>query len=467
MCEPEKTTPLVDEPPEPLRNRGTRAVQRMVELAPATGGLALWIRHQDLADPSGTRLIASDGATIYYGDGFEALSLPEQIGLVAHEVLHVALRHSQRFADLQRRIGDVDLELYNVCADAIVNSTLSHLSWLQLPTTAVQLEQLLTQALHIHTNADACLAEWDLERLYRAIDDRRAPSAPQLSRSARKRRAQGDSAEGRSPREAKDDGSHQLREQQSTSPRSDGPRASRARQLANQIARDLLPSDTRGEPLKEAELARDWGERLLRAHASDGAYSMLRALIADLPRTRTPWEQVLRSRLTRGLSRRGELSWSRPSRSYLANRGRLGADKRMPWEPGRTASKAVPRLAVIVDVSGSIEDPLLARFAREIDAITRRLETAITIVIGDHRVSHVDTCAPGRSKLERVEFRGGGGTDFAPLFEEADRHRPDIGVVLTDLQGPARFRPTWAVLWAVPATCDPVTPPFGTKLLLD
>lgn len=467
MYEPEKPKPRATEAPEPLRHRGSRAVQRMVELAPATGGLALWIRHQDLAEPSNILLIASDGATIFYGHGFEALALPEQIGLVAHEVLHVALRHSQRFADLQRRVGDVDLDLYNLCADAIVNSTLSHLSWLQLPTTAVQLEQLLTQALHIHTSADACLAEWDLERLYRAIDDRRAPSAPQLSRSTRKRHAQGDSAEGRSPREANDQRSRQLREQQSTSPRSDGPRSSRARQLARLSARDLLPSDSRGEPQKEAELARDWGERLLRAHASDGAYSMLRAIIADLPRTRTPWEHILRSRLTRGLSRRGELSWSRPSRSYLANRGRLGADKRMPWEPGRTASKAVPRLAVIVDVSGSIEEPLLARFGREIDAITRRLETAITIVIGDHRVSHVDTCAPGRSNLERIEFRGGGGTDFTPLLEEADRHRPDIGVVLTDLQGPTRFRPAWVVLWAVPASCDPVAPPFGTMLVLD
>ena len=30
------------------------------------------------------------------------------------------------------------------------------------------------------------------------------------------------------------------------------------------------------------------------------------------------------------------------------------------------------------------------------------------------------------------------------------RHRPDIVVVLTDLDGPARFRPRWPVIWAVP-----------------
>ena len=32
----------------------------------------------------------------------------------------------------------------------------------------------------------------------------------------------------------------------------------------------------------------------------------------------------------------------------------------------------------------------------------------------------------------------GGGTDFTPLLEEAARHRPDLTVVLTDLEGPAR-----------------------------
>ena len=31
-----------------MTHRGTRAVQRMVEYAPSTGGLALWVRHQDL-----------------------------------------------------------------------------------------------------------------------------------------------------------------------------------------------------------------------------------------------------------------------------------------------------------------------------------------------------------------------------------------------------------------------------------
>jgi predicted metal-dependent peptidase len=193
---------------------------------------------------------------------------------------------------------------------------------------------------------------------------------------------------------------------------------------------------------------------------------MLRALIADLPKIRTPWEQILRTQLARGLSMQPNLSWSRPARSYIANQGRLGPGRRLPWEPGISSERSVPRLVVIVDVSGSIEDNLMERFAGEIEAITRRLEASLTLVIGDRRVQRVARFEPGRSELRDIEFNGGGGTDFTPLLEEADKHRPDIGVVLTDLDGPANFRPHWPVIWAVPESYATPEQPFGRKLIL-
>ena len=196
------------------------------------------------------------------------------------------------------------------------------------------------------------------------------------------------------------------------------------------------------------------------------AHSLLRALLADQPRSRTPWEQELRTRLARSLAPKRDLSWSRPSRSYLANQGRSGAGRRMPFEPGFSPSQRVPRLVLIVDVSGSIDDGLLQRFTREVEAITRRLETGLVLVVGDDRVRRVQRFEPGRADLAGIEFPGGGGTDFTPLLEEAARHDPDIAVVLTDLDGPARVRPLFPVLWAVPECCASAEPPFGRKLNL-
>ena len=74
---------------------------------------------------------------------------------------------------------------------------------------------------------------------------------------------------------------------------------------------------------------------------------------------------------------------------------------------------------------------------------------------------------PGQSDLRRVIFEGGGGTDFTPLLQEANQHRPDIGVVLTDLQGLALYRPRWPVVWAVPQAHAGAVAPYGRKLVLD
>ncbi len=446
-------------------HRGTRAIQRMVEFAPSTGGLALWVRHQDLPPTAHAPLVATDGHTLFYGAGFDALPTPEQAGLIAHEVLHIALRHPARMLALQAQLGDVDLQLFTICADAIVNSALAHLRWLQLPADSITLDRLLAETLSLHEAVEKSLLEWDVERLYRAIDDRRvrAPVPAQAGREPKARSGGGTS--GASPQGA--GGSAQRPDSMRGSGREDGARAARARALGARAAVDLMPDTNASEaPEVAAEQAREWSERLLRAHAGDGAHSMLRTLLADLPRTRTPWEQILRTQLARGLARSPDLSWSRPTRSYLANQGRAGPHQRMPWEPGITPSRSVPRLVVIVDVSGSIEDTLLERFAREIEAITRRLEAGLVLVIGDDAVQRVVHCEPGGAGLREIEFKGRGGTDFTPLLQEADRHAPDIGVVLTDLQGPAQFRPRWPVLWAVPEAFAQAIQPFGRKLIL-
>lgn len=445
------------EPAAPLASyvhRGTRAIQRMVEFAPATGGLALWIHHQDDDRIDGDVVAATDGTTIRYGPSFEKLSLPHQTGVVAHEVLHVALRHVPRFHELQRQLGDVDLELFNICADAIVISALSHLDWLEVDYRSLTLEDLLRKVLGAELNTGRALLEWDVERLYRTVDDRRAKSGP-FARDEASPNGRRQSGAANRPQRGKTSSAH-----------ADEARARQVRLLGSQLRRDLVPSETTAPPEAEAEAAREWRERVLRGHAGDGEYSMLRALLADLPKVHTPWEQLLRTQLARGLSQRRARSWSRPSRSYIANQGRMSSGRRMPWEPGWSYGQSVARLAVMVDVSGSIDEVLLERFSREIAAITRRHEARAVIVIGDDRVRSVLHYGPGLTDLSQVRFKGGGDTDFSPLLEEANRWRPDIGVFLTDLKGPAEYRPSFPVIWTVPSSQAERDHPFGRKLVL-
>jgi predicted metal-dependent peptidase len=360
---------------------------------------------------------------------------------------------------LQSLHGDVDLELFTICADAIVNSTLAHLAWLRLPEGAVQLDRLLSRALKIEQVVEKSLLEWDVERLYRAIDDRAAGATG---------RAAGATGAPRRDRDKRRGGSGSAESSaRSSGSREDGARAAAVRALGADRAPHLIPeAGLQQAPEAEADEVRAWSERILRAHAGDGEHSMLRTLIADVARIRTPWEQVLRTQLARSLSPQLEISWSRPARSYIANQGWAGPNRRMPWTPSVRASKKVLRLIVIVDVSGSIDAKLLQRFAHEIETITRRLEAGLVLIIGDDRVRRVERFEPGRADLSQIEFHGGGGTDFTPLLDEAGRHDPDAAVILTDLEGPARSRPRWPVIWAVPEAHAHRVPPFGRLLNL-
>ncbi len=435
-------------------HRGTAALQMMLEHAPATGGLALWMHHRDVAAGEIPGVIANDGATICYAPGFEKLDRARQVGWVAHQVLHVAFRHVQRRDDLRGLLGEIDETLFNTCADAIVNSALSHLTWLALPPRAARLETLLANALDIHEPVEKALLAWDVERLYRAVDDRRE-AAKRSSRRGQRREGEGSGTDRDDPDQKRT----------AVPRRQDGPKSARVRAMAG--ARDLLPQG-RDEPAEAAaESTREWSERVRRGHADDGEFSMLRTLVRDLPRSRVPWERLLRVQLARALVHEPELSWSRPARSWLANRGRSPSGRRLPWEPGTVSSRSAARLCVVLDVSGSIDDRLLVRLTRELRAMTRRAEAEGVLVIGDDQVREVKHVRPGAWQLDGLDFEGGGGTDFEPLLAEAARHRPDLTVVLTDLEGHAGARPPYPVLWAVPVEHAVEPPPFGRLVVLD
>lgn len=472
-------------------HRGTRAVRRLIELAPATGALALWMRHRDVdrLPVADTREIdgpvANDGETLYYAPSFETLPPSRQLGLVVHQLMHVVLQHAVRREALARVHGPIDATLFNVAADAIVNSAVAHLDWLELSPHAVRLDLLLQRVLGIREPLDVSLGRWDVESLYRAIDDREARGGARRESGRAESSASGDAGRADSTARAgaarPDDSAQRPAPHVSArrdpapphdkTPRptgaaefTDGSRAHGARCLLEPSQRDLLPGATEMETA--ATRQREWSERLLRAHSSDGEFSLLRVLLADRRAAATPWQQLLRTRLARALAPLPALSWSRPSRSWLASRGRGPGGLRMPWQPGIVASRSVPKLVVIVDVSGSVEDGLLQRFATEIERLMRLFRNETRLIAGDERVRLDLPLEPGARPLRSLRFDGGGGTDLTPMLQAADRYRPDIGVFLTDLDGPIGFKPRWPVVWALPATSGGMTPPFGTRVIL-
>jgi predicted metal-dependent peptidase len=145
---------------------------------------------------------------------------------------------------------------------------------------------------------------------------------------------------------------------------------------------------------------------------------------------------------------RADYSWRQPSSRYLARGLYLPALR----------SESMGRLAVAVDVSGSVDAVLLAQFSAELQAILDSMQPeALDVIYCDARVQKREEYLPG----DTVELSacGGGGTDFRPVFVALQEEPPVALVYLTDLDGsfPAAA-PDYPVLWA--ATSGAAAP-FG------
>jgi predicted metal-dependent peptidase len=398
-------------------SRAARALAHLGEVDPALAVLALWCRHRD-----GDGATRTDGETISYGPGFDTLALPEQVGLVAHHVLHVALRHSDRQAGLAERLGaGFDASLYGLAADGIINETLI-LAGHAVPRPAVLLTELLAEAGIPAPSAVAALERWDADRLAMALhaDPKRA---------------------------------EKLRDWGAT------------RGFAIDLG--LGEPDEAGEVQKTA----DWRNQILRAleagRRAGSGIGRLGAILADLAPASVPWEVQLRGLLARALTERPHPSWRRPSGSWLAQMAdaeRHGGPVPV-FQPGRARMDARPRLVVGLDTSSSIDAQAMRLFLAEAEGIARRTGAEVHLMGFDEAVFIEKRLDPaGWQGLRDLALRRGGGTDYADLFDRAGRKAPSLLVVLSDLDASLPPVPGFPVLWAVPRAV--AAPPFGRVLVI-
>jgi len=391
--------------------RHRAALAHLAEVDATLAVLALWCHHRDGDTPTHTA-----GDVISYGPGFDLLPLPEQVGLAAHHVLHVALRHSQRQANLAERLGAAfDPSLYGLAADGIINETLI-LAGHAIPRPAVTLTDLLDQAGMPERSAIAALEAWDTDRLAMALH-----SDPKRAEKLRK--------------------------------------WGRSRGFATDLSRGP-PSNDKGQT--EA----DWRNHVVRAfeagRKAGTGIGRLGPLLADLTPETVPWEIHLRGLLSRALVERPRLSWRRPSGAWVARMAEAEqSGGPLPvFEPGRQRMDHRPRIAIGMDTSSSISAQILQIFTAEAEAIARRTGAEAHLFAFDEQVfSEMRLDPVGWNGLRGMPMRTGGGTDFTDVFAKMQAIQPSIAVMLTDLDANLPNPPKFPILWAVPQ--ETVKPPYG------
>jgi len=123
------------------------------------------------------------------------------------------------------------------------------------------------------------------------------------------------------------------------------------------------------------------------------------------------------------------------------------------------------RLVIAVDSSGSIDENLLNEFLNEVNFLMSLVQNyKIELLICDDKIHSHRTFYSGDS-LE-VELKGGGGTDFRPVFEHVQCEFDDVKLLLyfTDLEGVfPKELPNYEVKWV---TKKEKEVPFGELLVL-
>lgn len=195
-------------------------------------------------------------------------------------------------------------------------------------------------------------------------------------------------------------------------------------------------NDTGGRSAQEVEAIRHECAVSVEEHASRGSVPAGFARWAKA--TREPAKVDWRSQLARLIRAKiaevvGQqiATFTRISRLQSSYDRARGA----PRAPAYAAPR--PKVALVVDTSGSMGSRELENALRECEAVLKVVGAPVEFVVCDAAV-HTDTTV--RSIRDVMNgLKGGGGTDFRPAFDALDarkRNRPNVVVFITDGCGP-------------------------------
>lgn len=184
--------------------------------------------------------------------------------------------------------------------------------------------------------------------------------------------------------------------------------------------------DAEGSPAEQAQQQAEM--KVSVAQAAQAAKMMgklsagMRRLVDEVLQPAVDWRDVLRRFVQKCKS--DSRTWARPNRRFVSQ------GLYLPSVTGETLGE----LLFAVDCSGSIGQREISQFAAEIQFVKDDMQPSkIHVVYFDSRVSHYESYE--RDDALDIKPHGGGGTDFAPVFEYMREHQidPVACVFLTDL----------------------------------
>jgi predicted metal-dependent peptidase len=364
---------------------------------------------------------------------------PDLVFVLAHEMLHLALRTHDR-------MRGADRTMFNYAHDYIINDMLrAELGVRTIPANGLDMagardksaEEILLDMRRDAAHTPSRTRVWDGEAVSAG---QRFPSPGRTPRGQKGREAgAGDPARSNDPGDGGD-------------------------VLADELEREWYPGDA-DQAKREAERIRALAAKALALAEAMGALRGIRGLAPGSSKQtvtalqglyKTPWQLALQ-RWIESVSP-GERTFTRPSRRT--------APRSDVVLPGRRRQGWL--LTVVLDTSASMSDEI----PRALGAIAHYCDAAgvdqVRLVQCDAEVTADDFVAP--EALAEREIAGYGGSDLSPaLHYLADDERTRATIVITDgdIQFPPEAMP-YDVLWVLPAnTWATFAPSYGRVVRME
>ena len=421
-----------------IENKLITARTRLILDKPFLGALVLRLPLQE-ADPSWCKTTGTDAKKFYYNPDFiEALKPEETQFILAHEALHCALSH---FARRQHRIK----HRWDLACDYAINPILVEEGFTPVAGSLIMREYKGMTAEEIYPLIDDNNHSETLDQHLYDKEDQHAEGSQESSENPMDDRKQD------SPPPPKPDGNQQPDTQEST--------GSHGGQEFDEDAGGGSPPPPPLSQQEAEELSVQWQQRMAgaaqQAMQAGKMSGIMKRLVENLLQPQLPWRMMLARYLTSVA--RDDYSYTRPS----SRRG----------EPAIFPSLKSSQINAVIalDVSGSVSDKELQECMSEINAIKGQMRARITLLACDADIIEgFPLCfEPWEEAKLPEEIKGGGGTDFRPIFKWAKQQdqQPDILVYFTDAQGqfPSE-QANYPVIWLVKGK-SPV--PFGQRVQLN
>ncbi len=357
----------------------TRARARMLLTQPFFATMLLGSPHTE------TRVVptaGTDGKAFFWNPDFvETLTPDELLGVMAHEVMHMALEHSLRRYNRNSIV-------WNWACDYAINLVVTECG-LTLPKGG------LMDPKYKGMTADAIYTLLMKEQDKHGRDPGEEKGGDQGKR-------------GRDPGEEKG-----------------GDQGKRGRGPWWNNGQDTMHGDVMdpGEMTSEERAKVERGVRQRVAQAAMVARmagklpGSLEAMVGEILNPTVPWPELLRDYMTR-VSKDDE-SWQRRNRRYT--------DVILParW------SQSMGEIIIIGDTSGSVTEEELNKVAAEVNAIAEGVRPELVRVVwADTEVKREETFEPGEPiKLHPL---GRGGTDMRVPLSHVERYDAQVVVLITD-----------------------------------